>query len=494
MHLDSTGQMQQKRVDTGRGCMKCREKQLISKFADLREGEHIEMRGNIRCCNDRSVYSHHAIVDSVQPLENDDQKANVSLLGLPDTGGQIRQEDRELHLARDKVRLIEYNMRKFDLAQTKERARSVADRGMKVPYRLFTRNCENFSTVCVVGNDDIDTNLSDSTTQQGRSFFFGVFNCICIGSRFGGSLISFFLYITFVAGDNIIDVVPKSSAAIFSKMCKVNSSTPKGAHDHRICHLKIQSIFFGVYLLYVICCTCYICSAKFICKRCKFKSVLIVVSRFLLYCLLELILIWTESMVFAKIRKWLIEKIKIRIRLRQFILVVIAFVKSAIECALIYWIANWIAALIPRYLVKKKSISGADYLKIGDVISWKRGTCCCSVDAIVTKVHSADAKLDLIYEECCTWTLFCTTVTKDIDVEIDPKSMKIYDFSDFSHKFSPQEVVNNAERKLATDDTHCGLLCCNRSSSFSYSAKVKDISCEERFNSCERCFRCICCL
>ena len=49
--------------------MKCREKQLISKFTDLGEGEHLEMRGNIRCCN-RAVYSHHAIVDSVQPHEN----------------------------------------------------------------------------------------------------------------------------------------------------------------------------------------------------------------------------------------------------------------------------------------------------------------------------------------------------------------------------------------------------------------------------------------
>ena len=50
--------------------MKCREKQLISDFAEVEEGKHIEMRGGIRCCNNRALYSHHAIVDSVQPLEN----------------------------------------------------------------------------------------------------------------------------------------------------------------------------------------------------------------------------------------------------------------------------------------------------------------------------------------------------------------------------------------------------------------------------------------
>ena len=182
----------------------------------------------------------------------DDQKATVALLGIPDTGGLIQKEDKELDLERDKVRLVEYNMRKFDLAKTKERAKSVAERDVKVPYRLFTRNCENFSTICVVGNDNIDRNLSDSVTQQGRSFFFGVFNCICIGSRFGGSLLAFLLYIMFVAGDNIIDVIPKSSASLFAKVCQYNSSTPKGAQEHRKCHLKIQSIFVSAYLLYVI--------------------------------------------------------------------------------------------------------------------------------------------------------------------------------------------------------------------------------------------------
>ena len=111
------------------------------------------------------------------------------------------QEDRNLDLDIDKIRRVEYTMRKFDQETTKERAKSSVARGMKVPYRLFTRNCENFATICVVGNDDIDVNLSRSRTQQGKDFFFGIFNCVCLGSRFAGSLISIFLYITFVAGD-----------------------------------------------------------------------------------------------------------------------------------------------------------------------------------------------------------------------------------------------------------------------------------------------------
>ena len=52
------------------GCMKCTEKQLIHSFRDLTGGEHIEMRGNIRCCGNRSLYSHHAIVDKVNGIEN----------------------------------------------------------------------------------------------------------------------------------------------------------------------------------------------------------------------------------------------------------------------------------------------------------------------------------------------------------------------------------------------------------------------------------------
>ena len=216
-------------------------------------------------------------------------------------------------------------MRKFDQRKTKERAKSVADRGMKVPYRLFTRNCENFSTICVVGNDDIDINLSDSGTQQGRSFFMGMFHCVCLGSRFAGSLISFFLYITFVAGDNIIDIVPKSSAAVFSKMCKVNATTTKGAIDHRICHLEIQAIFVGAYLIYLILYIWLKCSAKFTCRRCKLKSVITGVSRFLLYCLFELLLIMVEPLVFTKIKFWLLDNIKTRIHLRRFVLVIIGF-------------------------------------------------------------------------------------------------------------------------------------------------------------------------
>ena len=427
----------------------------------------------------------------------DDQKATVALLGIPDTGGLIQKEDKELDLERDKVRLVEYNMRKFDLAKTKERAKSVAERDVKVPYRLFTRNCENFSTICVVGNDNIDTNLSDSVTQQGRSFFFGVFNCICIGSRFGGSLLAFLLYIMFVAGDNIIDVIPKSSASLFAKVCQYNSSTPKGAQEHRKCHLKIQSVFVSAYLLYVIVYTCWKCSAKYTCRRCKIKSVLKTVSRFILYIILEAIMIWTEPKVFGMLRREVVVGTKTNKSLRYFVLVVIALVKAAVECALIYWISNFIVTLIPRYMVNKRCVSKTGDLQAGDVISWKRSTCGCCIDAIVTKVHATnenDIKADLIYEECCSWKLFCTKVKKETNAEIDAETTKVYDFSDFSHKYSPQNVVSNAERELARDDTHCGLLCCNRSSDFCYSAKIKDISCEERFTSCERCINCFCCL
>ena len=410
--------------------------------------------------------------------------------------GEVRKEDRALHLEKDKVRLVEYNMRKFDLPKTKERANSVVTREVTVPYRLLTRNCESFATVCVVGNDNIDLNLSDSSTQQGRSLFLGVFNCICVGSRFAMSLLSFFLYIMFVAGDNIIDVVPKPSAALFATVCKFNSSTPKGAQEHRICHLKIQSIFVSAYLLYVIMFTFWKCSAKYTCRRCRFKSVLITYSRFLLYLLLEGILIWTEPVVVGKIRKWVVGETLTRKSLRYFALIVIALVKSSIECALIYWISNFIVTFIPRYLVKKISISEATKLHLGDVITWKRNTCGCSVDAIVAKVHPVDdndnIRLDLIYEECCSWKLFCTKVKKESNVDIDTKTTKVYDFSDFSHKFAPQEVVRNAENKLQNDNTHCGILCCNKSSDFCFSVKVKNISCEERFNSCERCVRCFC--
>ena len=374
----------------------------------------------------------------------------MSLLGIPDTGGQIKQEDRDLDLEIDKVRRVEYTMRKFDQRKTKERAKSVADRDMKVPYRLFTRNCENFSTICVVGNDDIDVNLSDSGTQQGRSFFMGVFHCVCLGSRFVGSLISIFLYITFIAGDNIIDIVPKSSAAVFSSMCKVNATTAKGAKDHRICHLEIQAIFVGLYMIYLILYIWLKCSAKFTCRRCKVKSVITGVSRFLLYCLFELLLIMIEPLVFTKIKTWLLERIKTRIHLRRFLLVVIAFVKSAVECTFIYWIANFIATIIPRYLVKKNSIDATGNVQKGDVISWKRGACQCSVDAIVAEVHNAGDSgsmfLDLIYEESCSWTLCYTKVVQETGVSVDPKRMKVYDFSDFSHKYSSEEVVQSERR------------------------------------------------
>ena len=388
-------------------------------------------------------------------------------------------------------------MRKFDQRKTKERAKSVADRGMKVPYRLFTRNCENFSTVCVVGNDDIDVNLSDSRTQQGRSFFMGVFHCVCLGSRFAGSLLSMFLYITFVAGDNIIDIVPKSSAAVFSEMCKVNATTAKGAIDHRICHLEIQAIFVGVYLIYLIIYIWLKCSARFTCRRCKMKSVITAVSRFLLYCLFELLLILIEPLVFTKIKSWVLDNIKNRIHLRQFVLVIIALLKSAIECTFIYWIANFVASAIPKYLVKKNSIDATGNLQKGDVISWNRGPCQCSVDAIVadvnTKEDSDNNVLDLIYEESCSWTLCCSRVVQETGVPVDSKRMKVYDFSDFSHKYSSEEVVRNAEVSFAENNVHYGPFCCNRSSNFCYAVKVKDISCPERFNSCETCVKCICC-
>lgn len=388
-------------------------------------------------------------------------------------------------------------MRKFNQRKTKGRAISVAGRGMKVPYRLFTRNCENFSTICVVGNDDIDINLSDSGTQQGRSFFMGMFHCVCLGSRFAGSLISFFLYITFVAGDNIIDIVPKSSAAVFSKMCKVNATTTKGAMDHRICHLEIQAIFVGAYLIYLILYIWLKCSAKFTCRRCKLKSVITGVSRFLLYCLFELLLIMVEPLVFTKIKFWLLDNIKTRIHLRRFVLVIIAFAKSAIECTFIYWIANFAASAIPKYVVKKNSIGTSGNLQKGDVISWKRSTCQCSVDAIVADVNTTEDSdndvVDLIFEQSCSWTLCCSRVAKETHVPVDPKRMKVYDFSDFSHKYSSEEVVRNAEASFAQNKVRYGPFCWNRSSNFCYDAKVKDISCPERFNSCETCVKCICC-
>lgn len=59
-----------KRVDTSRGCMLCTEKQIIKRFDELKGGEHIQMRGRVQCCNNRSVYNHHAIVGSVQDIEN----------------------------------------------------------------------------------------------------------------------------------------------------------------------------------------------------------------------------------------------------------------------------------------------------------------------------------------------------------------------------------------------------------------------------------------
>ena len=208
-------------------------------------------------------------------------------------------------------------------------------------------------------------------------------------------------------------------------------------------------------------------------------------------------MIWTEPKVFGMLRREVVVGTKTNKSLRYFVLVVIALVKAAVECALIYWISNFIVTLIPRYMVNKRCVSKTGDLQAGDVISWKRSTCGCSVDAIVTKVHATnenDIKADLIYEECCSWKLFCTKVKKETNAEIDAETTKVYDFSDFSHKYSPQNVVSNAERELARDDTHCGLLCCNRSSDFCYSAKIKDISCEERFTSCERCINCFCCL
>ena len=389
-------------------------------------------------------------------------------------------------------------MRRFDQEKTKERAKSAADRGMKVPYRLFTRNCENFATICVVGNDDIDVNLSDSGTHQGRSLFMGVFHCVCLGSRFVGSLISIFLYITFVAGDNIIDIVPKSSAAVFSDMCKVNATTARGSLDHRICHLEIQSIFVGVYLIYLICYIWFKCSAKFTCRRCKIKSFITGVSRFVLYCLFELLLIMVEPLVFTKIKTFVLNNVKDRVHLGRFVLVVIAFVKSAIECTFIYWIANFAASTIPKYLVKKQSIDRAGTLvQKGDIISWSRGTIRCSVDAIVADIvtgeNNDEIMLDLIYEESCGWTMCCSRVTKETGIPVDPKGMKVYDFSDFSHKYTPEEVVRNAEATYALNKVHYGPFCWNRSSDFCYTAKVKDISCPERFNSCETCIRRTCC-
>ena len=399
------------------------------------------------------------------------------------------------------MRLIEYNMRKFDFVQTKQRAKRIADHGIKVPYRLLTRNCENFATICVVGNDDIDVNLSDSVTQQGRSLFYGVFNCICIGSRFVRSLVSFFLYITFIAGDNIIDVVPKSSAALFSKLCSVNATTTEAERAHRICHLKIQSIFMSAYLLYVIIDVTLKCSAKFICKRCKTASILKSVFRFLLYCLLEILLIWFEPSIFTKVKKNVLNNNKNSKALAQFLLVIIVFLKSTVECTLIYWMSNFIAQLVPPYLVGKKSINGSSLvqnLKIGDVINWKRGVFRCSIDAIVTNVYpyegNGTVNLDIVYQECCTWSLFCSKVIKQTDVGIEIDTIKVYDFSDFSHKYSPEEVVANALKAAAGDDCRCRVYSCNRSSSFCYWAKVKDISCDERFNCCERCCRSICCI
>ena len=394
----------------------------------------------------------------------------------------------------DKVRRVEYNMRKFDHQETKERAKTVIEKGLKVPYRLFSRNCETFATICVVGNDNIDTNLSHSTSHQGRSWFSGAVHCVCLGSRFITSFISFFLYITFIAGDNIIDIIPKSSAAIFSEVCKLNASTAIGARDHRICHLRIQSIFIGAYIIYLISYVTYKCKAKFTCRRCKTKSFIVTLSRFLLYCLLEFLLIAVEPFVFTKIKSWLFDSIKNPTSLRQFILVVVAFVKSAIECTLIYWLSNAIAKFIPKYLVSKKPLEGTGSVHKGDVISWNRGIWQCSVDAIVTNVHAANNTIDLIYEESCSWTLFCTQIVKEC-IPIDLERMKVYDFSDFSHKYSPEDVVSNAENQLGKGDVRCtcGFFCFNRSSNFCYSAKVKDISCPERFNSCEKCVRCVCC-
>ena len=418
-------------------------------------------------------------------------------MGIPDTGGQIKQEDRDLNLDIDKIRRVEYTMRKFDQQKTKERAKSVADRGIVVPYCPCTRNCENFSTICVAGNDDIDVKLSDSRTQQGRSFFTGVFHCFCLGSRFARSLISIFLYITFVAGNNIIDIVPKSSAAVFSDMCKINATTAKGAIDHRICHLEIQAIFVGAYLLYLVLYICLIWSARFRCRRCKTKSVITAVSRFLLYCLFELLLIMVEPLVFTKIKLWVLDNIKGRIQLGRFVLVVIALVKSAIECTLIYWIANFAASAIPKYLVKKNSIDATGNIQKGDVIFWNRGTFQCSVDAIVADVNikedSDNKVVDLIYEESCSWTLCCSRVAKETGVPADPRRMKVYDFSDFSHKYSSEEVVRNAEASFAENNVHYGPFCWNRSSNFCYATKVKDISCPERFNSCETCIKRVCC-
>ena len=188
---------------------------------------------------------------------------------------------------------------------------------------------------------------------------------------------------------------------------------------------------------------------------------------------------------------------KINIHLKGFLLVLIAFVKSAIEFTFIYWISNFAASAIPKYLVKKNPIERMGKVLKGEVISWNRRRWWCSVDAIVADTVAGEngdrMMLDLIYEESCGWTMCCSRVTKETGVPIDTNRMKVYDFSDFSHKYTPEEVVRNAEATCALNKVHNGPFCWNRSSDFCYTAKVKDISCPERFNSCETCIRRICC-